>query len=403
MIGDAACDYEFAVNWAGVLCWFGRRGKETEREISASLSQGGRKIWYNVLRRRRSPRCSSVIEQAESAFPPKEEAFPSLTLRKGLVLFLLLSFGVSAVVLLSSVDGETWSTILRADKRLLLLALVFVLSAWACDASRFCALARAAGEKIDFKLGMVLTWLHYFGCAVTPMQSGGGPFQVYVLYKRKVPLGKGIAITLTRTLLTILILGIVVPVAVFIEPELLRGRLFLKGVFSYVLAFIIISWVLVVLSITRPAIIKRWGRVFTLWLKRFGVVKPERVLKIVKRITTRWTTTTSTSRCSFLRAQAFSPGGSFFPYSTLLSSSPCFPVSSRRSTCRSTTFRRFLPRPFSCSCCTSSPRPGPAVWRKAAELPSSACWFPGTWPASWPSRGGFSPNISPSPWAWWWL
>lgn len=146
-----------------------------------------------------------------------------MTLRKGLVLFLLLSFGVSAVVLLSSVDSDTWSTILRADKRLLLLALVFVLSAWACDASRFCALARSAGEKIDFKLGMVLTWLHYFGCAVTPMQSGGGPFQVYVLYKRKVPLGKGIAITLTRTLLTILILGIVVPVAVFIEPELLRG------------------------------------------------------------------------------------------------------------------------------------------------------------------------------------
>jgi uncharacterized protein (TIRG00374 family) len=207
-----------------------------------------------------------------------------LTLRKGLVLFLLLSFGVSAVVLLSSVDSDTWSTILRADKRLLLLALGFVLSAWICDASRFCALARSAGEKIDFKLGMVLTWLHYFGCAVTPMQSGGGPFQVYVLYKRKVPLGKGIAITLTRTLLTILILGIMVPVAVFIEPELLRGHLFLKGVFSYVLAFIIISWVLVVLSVARPAIIKRWGRVLTLWLKRFGVVKPERVLKIVKRI-----------------------------------------------------------------------------------------------------------------------
>ena len=214
----------------------------------------------------------------------KEEVFPSLTLRKGLIIFLLLSFGVSAIVLLSSVDSGTWSTILRADKRFLLLALGFVLCAWACDASRFCALSRAAGERIDFRLGMVLTWLHYFGCAVTPMQSGGGPFQVYVLYKKNVPLGKGIAITLTRTLLTILILGIVVPVAVFIEPDLLRGRLFLKGVFSYVLAFIIVSWVLVVLSIARPCVIKRWGRVFTLWLKRFGVVRPERVLRIAKRI-----------------------------------------------------------------------------------------------------------------------
>lgn len=207
-----------------------------------------------------------------------------MTLRRGLILFLLLSFGVSAVVLLTSVDGETWSTILNADKRLLLLALVFVLLAWVCDAARFRALAWSAGEKIGFRLGMVLTWLHYFGCAVTPMQSGGGPFQVYVLYKKNVPLGKGIAITLTRTLLTILILGIMVPVAVFIEPELLQGRLFLKGIFSYVLAFIVISWVLVVLSIVKPELIKRWGRILTLWLKRVGVVKPHRVLKTAKRI-----------------------------------------------------------------------------------------------------------------------
>jgi len=40
----------------------------------------------------------------------------------------------------------------------------------------------------------------------------------------------------------------------------------------------------VVLSIARPCVIKRWGRVFTLWLKRFGVVRPERVLRIAKRI-----------------------------------------------------------------------------------------------------------------------
>lgn len=207
-----------------------------------------------------------------------------MTLRKGLVLFLLLSFGVSALVLASSVDADTWRTMANADGRLLLLALLFVGVAWCCDAARFCALARAAGERIGFRLGMVLTWLHYFGCAVTPMQSGGGPFQVYVLYKKKVPLGKGIAITLTRTLLTLLILGLVVPVAVFIEPELLKGKLFLKGVFSYVLLFIVVSWVLVLLSILRPLLIKKWGRILTLWLKRFGVVKPETVLRVVRRI-----------------------------------------------------------------------------------------------------------------------
>lgn len=137
---------------------------------------------------------------------------------------------------------------------------------------------------MGFWFGLVLTWLHYFGCAVTPMQSGGGPFQVYVLYKKNVPLGKGIAITLTRTLLTLLILGFVVPLAVIIEPELLEGKLFVKGVFSYVMVFIVVSWILILLSILRPALIKRWGLVLILWLKRIGAIKPETVLRAVRRM-----------------------------------------------------------------------------------------------------------------------
>ena len=69
-----------------------------------------------------------------------------MTLRKGLVLFLLLSFGVSAIVLVSSVDAGTWRTIVNADWRLLLVALMFVLAAWCCDAIRFIALAKSAGR-----------------------------------------------------------------------------------------------------------------------------------------------------------------------------------------------------------------------------------------------------------------
>ena len=32
------------------------------------------------------------------------------------------------------------------------------------------------------------------------MQSGGGPFQIYLLYKNGVSVGKSVAITLVRTL-----------------------------------------------------------------------------------------------------------------------------------------------------------------------------------------------------------
>lgn len=207
-----------------------------------------------------------------------------MSLRKGLILFVLLTFGVSAVVLFSSVDRETLQTILRADKRLLFLALMLVFCAWLCDASRFRALAHAAGEDLGFRMGLVLTWLHYFGCAVTPMQSGGGPFQVYVLYRQNVPIGKGIAITLTRTLLTVIILGLTVPLAVLVEPDLLRGKIFLKGAFSYVLVFVILSCALVLLSFLRPDVIKKWASIAMIWVKRLRLVKAFKLIQSIKRI-----------------------------------------------------------------------------------------------------------------------
>ena len=207
-----------------------------------------------------------------------------MSLRKGLIVFVLLAFGVNAVVLATSVDQQTILRISSANKLGILFALCSVICAWLCDGFRFIAIGKAAGEYLSFKLGMTLTFLHYFGCAVTPMQSGGGPFQVYVLYKKKVPIGKGIAITLTRTLMTLLFLGLTVPVAVVFEPEILEGSMFLKGIFSYVIVFVVVSWFFVVLSILRPRLIKRWSQILILWLKRFGVVKPTKVLAVVRRI-----------------------------------------------------------------------------------------------------------------------
>jgi len=81
--------------------------------------------------------------------------------------------------------------------------MLLVLSAWVFDAMKLYFVIRAAGERISCKLAVLLNWLRYFGCAITPMQSGGGPFQVYFLFKNKIPIGKGIAITLTSTLMTL--------------------------------------------------------------------------------------------------------------------------------------------------------------------------------------------------------
>ncbi len=206
-----------------------------------------------------------------------------MSLRKGLIIFILLAFGVSAVIIFRSVDHETIRSLLHADKMKLLLALLIVFAAWICDAGRFCALSSAAHEHVPFSLGIVLTWLNYFGSAVTPMQSGGGPFQVYALYKKGIPVGKGIAITLMRTMLTVLILTISVPSALMLDPEILEGSPFLKGLVFYVFVVILATWAFIAFTVIRPDLVKKLSHIIVLWLRRFGLMRStRRAIKIVR-------------------------------------------------------------------------------------------------------------------------
>ena len=204
-----------------------------------------------------------------------------MSLRKGLIIFILLAFGVNALIILRSVDHHTIRSLLAAKKLNLLVALSVVFIAWLCDAGRFCALAKAAHEHVSLPLGIALTWLNYFGSAVTPMQSGGGPFQVYALYKKGIPVGKGIAITLIRTMLTILILTLAVPMALLLDPEILAGSPFLKGLATYALAVIVVMWAFVAFTILKPEMIRSLCRVVIMWLRKFNVMKSNRmVIKI---------------------------------------------------------------------------------------------------------------------------
>ena len=206
-----------------------------------------------------------------------------MSLRKGLIIFILLAFGVGALIIFKSVDHQTIRSLLAANKLKLLLALFVVFLAWIFDAGRFCALAVAAHEKVSFPLGIALTWLNYFGSAVTPMQSGGGPFQVYALYKKGIPVGKGIAITLMRTMLTILILTLAVPVALMLDPGILEGSHFLKGLVSYVFIVILATWAFVIFTIIKPDMIKHLSHSVVMWLRRFKFMKSNRtVIKMIQ-------------------------------------------------------------------------------------------------------------------------
>ncbi|MDL2264357.1 flippase-like domain-containing protein, partial [Synergistaceae bacterium OttesenSCG-928-I11] len=206
-----------------------------------------------------------------------------MSLKKGLSIFLLLSVIVSGAILFFSLDKTSLELFRQADFRILGFAMFLVVCVWLLDALKVATLTRAAGEHIPYTLAIELTWINYFGAALTPMQSGGGPFQMYLMYKHGISVGKTVAITLVRTFLTMLILGLTVPFACLLKNEIPEISWGMKGFLFYVVIFIVVAWFCIITSLVRPKIIKRFFGIVIMGLKKLGVLKPERVIAILKR------------------------------------------------------------------------------------------------------------------------
>jgi uncharacterized protein (TIRG00374 family) len=108
---------------------------------------------------------------------------------------------------------------------------------------------------------------------------------MFMMYRRGIGVGKSMAITLVRTILTLFILGLTIPFTIMFDatdlPDTGWG---LRGFLFYVLTFIMILWVSVILSLVRPRLIKRLVGMAVMLLKRLGFLKPSRVNAVIRHI-----------------------------------------------------------------------------------------------------------------------
>lgn len=205
-----------------------------------------------------------------------------MTVRKSFSIFVSIVVVSIVAVLFISIDSATFNILLNADRSLLLLAAFLVVLMWCLDSLKFVCLAKAAGESLSFKQTLGVVWINYFGSAITPMQSGGGPFQIFLLYKSGVSVGKSVAITLVRTLQVLFLLALVVPFSLVAEPEFFSKHCVLRYFVAYVIFFVSVSAFLLVVSVLRPQWIKRWSSGFLVRMKRIGVLKPKRLLRAAR-------------------------------------------------------------------------------------------------------------------------
>lgn len=207
-----------------------------------------------------------------------------MTVRKSFSLFIFIVVVSIIGVLFFSIDSSTFDFLKQANKLLLLCAVGMVVIVWILDALKFVCLARSAGEKLSIRQTIPVVMINYFGCAITPMQSGGGPFQIYLLYKKGVFVGKSVAITIARTLQILFLLALIVPFSLIAEPEFLGRHVVLQWFVLYVLIFILFVGTLLIISFVRPEWIKRWSNWLIVRLNRLGIIRPRYILKTARRV-----------------------------------------------------------------------------------------------------------------------
>lgn len=87
------------------------------------------------------------------------------------------------------------------------------------DGLRLYCVIKALGANLSFFYILKLVFVNIFVSNVTPMATGGGFMQVYFMTRKGMSLGQATAATSLRTLLSALMLFILAPIIIWIDPS----------------------------------------------------------------------------------------------------------------------------------------------------------------------------------------
>lgn len=123
---------------------------------------------------------------------------------KGLKAGIIISLLIMTALILLTIDSQALKRALSSIKPDILTVLVFLmLLNWFLAGLQFKILVHTLDEKIKLIDSIGIYLIGAFISCVTPFATGGGPFQVYLLHKKGVTIGKGTTIILTLFILRI--------------------------------------------------------------------------------------------------------------------------------------------------------------------------------------------------------
>ena len=138
-----------------------------------------------------------------------------------LVLLIALVGGISGAVVYFTLDIDTLSHLTAFQPWSLALVAVLMAIGMYFDGTRLLHLVRIAGQRITLLQAVQVIFSNYFLALLTPGAAGGAVAQVMFLRRAGVPIGIATVVVLIRTLMSLLVLFVSLPLVFLYDPGLL--------------------------------------------------------------------------------------------------------------------------------------------------------------------------------------
>jgi len=191
--------------------------------------------------------------------------FDRAAISKGLKIFFGLSVASISVVVLFTDWGKTLEALSRIEPGYLFLALLLATADWMGGGVRLFILTRGLSANVSLRTTTKAALSNTAMGAITPSQMGGGPAQVFLLYKNGLPLLEAMSASLMTFVVTIVFFVISAGAITFsgvntsIEDETVRQF------FRYGFMVFLVCGTMFMVFIARPS----WLRLLLRWIFSF--------------------------------------------------------------------------------------------------------------------------------------
>lgn len=180
-------------------------------------------------------------------------------LLKGIRLFIFLSVATAAVILFFTISEDTIEQLKKISPFFLALTFLSTALRFFFDIWRLRYIVEALGKKLSWRGAFHFTMGGLPLGAITPMQVGGIPFQMYVCKREEILAPESLAAIFTRGLLSAMVLPLLLVPIWYYRQFLTSG--IMNAILKYLVIFYGIIAIIFFFLLTQTPLLKRkFGR-----------------------------------------------------------------------------------------------------------------------------------------------